>query len=176
MPPLHAEQVGDLSGRIAERLGLSPGFAARCRLAGLLHDIGKIAIPDRVLAKPGPLNEAERTLMRMHAEMGEQMARHIAGLSDAAPGIRHHHERWDGRGYPDGLAGEQIPLEARIIGCADAYSAMTCRRVYSNGREHADALRELDAERGAHFEPTVVDALLSVLDEQHRAAEQRLGI
>jgi diguanylate cyclase (GGDEF)-like protein len=176
MPPLHAEQVGDLSGRIAERLGLSPGFAARCRLAGLLHDIGKIAIPDRVLAKPGPLTVGEHSLMRMHAEMGEQMARHIAGLSDAAPGIRHHHERWDGQGYPDGLAGEQIPLEARIIGCADAYSAMTCRRVYSNGREHQDALRELGAERGAHFDPAVVEALLSVLDEQHGAAEQLLGV
>ena len=176
MPPLHAEQVGELSGRIAERLGLSPGFTARCRLAGLLHDIGKIAIPDRVLAKPGPLTDAEHALMRMHAEMGEQMARHIAGLSDAGPGIRHHHERWDGNGYPDGLAGEQIPLEARIIGCADAYSAMTCRRVYSNGREHADALNELRDERGTHFEPAVVDALLAVLDEQRRAAEQRLGL
>jgi diguanylate cyclase (GGDEF)-like protein len=176
MPPLHAEQVGELSRLVAERLGMSPGFVSRCRLAGLLHDIGKIAIPDRVLAKPGPLTAAEHALMRMHAEMGEQMARHIAGLSDAAPGIRHHHERFDGRGYPDGIAGEQIPLEARIIGAADAYSAMTCKRVYSRGRDHSAALEELRAERGTHFDPEVVDALLDVLDDQHRQTERRLGL
>ena len=144
-------------------VGLPEAVVMRCRLAGWLHDLGKIAIPDAILTKPGPLDEAEWAVMRTHAEIGESILRRIAGLADAAPAVRHHHERFDGSGYPDGLAGDEIPIEASIVACADTYSAITVDRVYRTARTPHEAIAELRACAGSQLDPTVVDAAISVL-------------
>jgi diguanylate cyclase (GGDEF)-like protein/PAS domain S-box-containing protein/putative nucleotidyltransferase with HDIG domain len=163
LPEHHVRQVADLSRSIAEALGLTEDAVLRCRLGGWLHDIGKVAIPDTVLTKPGPLDEDEQAVMRTHAEVGEQIVARIAGLAQAAPIVRHHHERWDGSGYPEGLAGEQIPLEARVVAVADAYSALTSDRVYRSACSVADALAELRASAGSHYDPRCVEALAEVV-------------
>ena len=159
----HCAQVADLAASIAAAVGLPEAVVMRCRLAGWLHDLGKIAIPDAILTKAGPLDEAEWAVMRTHAEIGESILRRIAGLSDAAPAVRHHHERFDGSGYPDGLAGDDIPFEARIVACADAYSAITVDRVYRAARTPHEAIAELRSCAGAQLDPTIVDAAISVL-------------
>ncbi len=173
MPEAHSQQVADLSGAIAEQLALSDGLVMRCRVGGWLHDIGKVAIPDSVLAKPGPLTDEEWTTMRTHTAIGEQLIRRVAGLSDAAPAVRHHHERWDGTGYPDCLAGEDIPLEARIVAVADAYSAITSDRVYQTRRGEDEAISELRRSAGSHLDPLVVEAAVTVLMAQTREVERR---
>ncbi len=162
-PAGHAEQVSALSARTAQRLGLPADAVLRARIAGWLHDVGKATIPQAILGKPGPLDDEEWTVMRTHPATGESIVRDIAALRDSAPAVRHHHERWDGTGYPDGLAGTTIPIEARIVAAADAYSAITGRRVYSPARSPEDAGNELVRGAGTHFDPAVVDALLAVL-------------
>ena len=127
-----------------------------------MHDVGKLAIPDRVLTKPGPLDEAEWETMRTHPEIGEAIVRRVTGLADAAAAVRNHHERWDGTGYPDGLRGEEIPLEARIVAVVDAYSAITAERSYKAARSHEEALAELRRSGGTHLDPVVVEALCAV--------------
>ncbi len=164
MPETHLREVAELARQIAAQLGLTEDAVMRCRLGGWLHDLGKVGVPDRVLTKPGPLDEEEWRLMRAHAEIGEGIVRRIAGLAQAAPVVRHHHEHWDGSGYPDGLAGEEIPLEARIVSVADAYSALTHDRVYRASRTAAEALEELRAWAGSHHDPLCVEALAAVLD------------
>ena len=155
----HAAQVGDLAAKLAEDMGLPATTVLRCRLAGLLHDIGKIAIPDRLLVKPGPLEPQEWKCMRSHAALGADLVESTPGLEDTSPAIRYHHERWDGTGYPDGLTGEQIPLEARIVAAADMWSSMTNHRVYKPSRAHAAALRELDRAAGSQLDPRIAAAL-----------------
>ncbi len=159
----HCAQVADLAASIATAVGLPEAVVMRCRLAGWLHDLGKIAIPDAILTKPGPLDDAEWAVMRTHAEIGESILRRIAGLADAAPAVRHHHERFDGSGYPDGLSGDEIPIEASIVACADTYSAITVDRVYRAARTPREAIAELRACAGTQLDPTVVDAAVSVL-------------
>jgi diguanylate cyclase (GGDEF)-like protein len=175
MPELHSQQVAELSAAIAQQLGLDEPAVLRTRLGGWLHDVGKVAIPDRVLAKRSALDAEEWATMRTHAEVGEQIIRRVAGLVDAAPAVRNHHERWDGTGYPDGLAGDEIPLEARIVGVADAYSAITSDRPYQAGRSREEAVVELRRSAGTHLDPDVVEALIRVLEEQTRDARSRLG-
>jgi diguanylate cyclase (GGDEF)-like protein/PAS domain S-box-containing protein len=169
----HCEQVADLSARIAAQLGLDEAMVMRCRLAGWLHDLGKIAIPDAVLTKPGALDDDEWAVMRTHAAVGEGIVRRVAGLADAAPAVRSHHERYDGTGYPDGLVGEAIPLEARVVACADAYSAITVDRVYRDARPHAEAVAELRRSAGSHLDPIVVEALVEALGDAALAFERR---
>ncbi len=159
----HAELVASLSTRTAERLGLPVDAVLRARLGGWLHDIGKAAIPRGILDKPGPLDDDEWAVMRTHPAIGEALVADIAALREAAPAVRHHHERWTGGGYPDGLAGEAIPVEARIVAAADAYAAMTAQRVYSAARTPQEAAAELRRSAGTHLDPRVVDALLDVL-------------
>jgi diguanylate cyclase (GGDEF)-like protein len=159
----HAAAVASLAATVAQRLGLPAGMVTRCRLGGWLHDVGKVAIPDAIVFKPGPLSEHEWTIMRTHPAHSEEIVRRIASLRDSAPGVRHHHERYDGTGYPDGLAGHEIPIEARIIAAADAYCAMTTDRVYSAARTAEDAAAELQRTAGTHFDPQVVGALLEVI-------------
>jgi diguanylate cyclase (GGDEF)-like protein len=163
IPEEHAEQVARLAMLTAERLQLPVGIALLCRIGGWLHDVGKIAIPERILTKPSALEAAEWTVMRTHPVVGDKIVRRVAGLHDAAPAVRHHHERFGGGGYPDGLAGEAIPIEARIVCAADAYSAMTTNRPYSAARSPQEAAAELRRSAGAHFDPKVVEALLAVL-------------
>ncbi len=163
IPEEHAEQVARLAMLTAERLQLPVGIALLCRIGGWLHDVGKIAIPERILTKPSALEAAEWAVMRTHPLVGDKIVRRVAGLHDAAPAVRHHHERFGGGGYPDGLAGEAIPIEARIVCAADAYSAMTTNRPYSAARSPQEAAAELRRSAGAHFDPKVVEALLAVL-------------
>jgi len=133
------------------------------RLAGLLHDVGKAAIPDAILLKPAALDEDEWALMRTHPARGAELVERVAELREAAPAVRHHHERWDGGGYPGALAGDAIPFEARVVAAVDAYSAMTADRPYRRARTAEDAFAELERSAGSHLDPAVVAALLSVL-------------
>jgi diguanylate cyclase (GGDEF)-like protein/PAS domain S-box-containing protein len=168
-PEAHAGEVSLLATLVAERLGLAEAGVWRCRLGGWLHDVGKVAIPDSILDKPGPLDAAEWELMQTHPGAGAEIVGRFAQLREAAAAVRHHHERFDGAGYPDGLAGTAIPIEARIVAAADAYSAMTAARPYSVARPPAEAAAELRAGAGAQFDPEVVDALIDVLGPLARA-------
>jgi diguanylate cyclase (GGDEF)-like protein len=159
----HAEEVSRQAAAVAARLGASPAIVARCRIAGLVHDIGKIAVPEGIVLKPGPLSDDEWETMRRHPVLGEDIVRLVPELRDVTAAVRHHHERYDGAGYPDGLAGEAIPLEARVLAAVDAYSAMTADRPYRMALSHEDALGELREAAGSQLDPLVVGALLEVL-------------
>jgi len=168
IPQEHAEEVARLAGLTAEHLALPARVVQRCRLAGWLHDVGKLAVSEQILNKPGPLDAAESEVMRTHSTVGADIVNRIPSLRQVAPAVRHHHERYGGDGYPDGLAGQAIPIEARIIAAADAYATMTADRPYSPARTAQEATAELRRSAGTHFDPAVVDALLAVigLDDQ----------
>lgn len=159
----HSSTVARYAAGIAARLGMEPDVVERVRIGGLLHDVGKVGIPDSILMKPGKLTDAEWVDMRRHPEIG---ARIIAspGLSDVREWVLRHHERPDGRGYPDGLGGGEIPLQARILSVADAYEAMTATRPYRAALPEAVARQELHEGRGSQFDPWVVAAFLDYLD------------
>jgi diguanylate cyclase (GGDEF)-like protein len=163
VPKDHAGDVAALATSTAEHLGLPVDVVLRCQLGGWLHDVGKVAIPTQILEKPAPLDPAEWDVMRTHPVIGEEIVRGVAALREAAAAVRHHHERYGGGGYPDGLAGPTIPIEARIVAAADAFSAMTVDRVYSKARSPAGAAAELRRSAGEHLDPEVVEALLAVL-------------
>jgi diguanylate cyclase (GGDEF)-like protein len=163
IPKEHADEVAHLAGLTAERLALPARIAQRCRLAGWLHDVGKLAVPEQILTKPGPLDDAEWALMRTHPGIGADIVHRVPALRHVAAAVRHHHERYSGSGYPDDLTGSTIPIEARIVAAADAYAAMTADRPYSAARTPQQAAAELRRSAGSHFDPTVVEALLAVL-------------
>jgi diguanylate cyclase (GGDEF)-like protein/putative nucleotidyltransferase with HDIG domain len=165
----HSEAVIEMSATVARNLGLRDAEVDRIRSAALLHDIGKVAIPDEILHKPGPLTDREWTLMREHPVIGERILSVLPGMSAVARIVRHEHERWDGDGYPDGLAGEDIPLGSRIIIAADTYHAITSDRPYRAARSHADAIEELTRCAGTQFDPNVTAALVGVLYGQRQA-------
>jgi HD-GYP domain-containing protein (c-di-GMP phosphodiesterase class II) len=154
----HSQRVGDYSARIARRLGADEPAVELTRLAGNLHDLGKLAIPEEVLRKPGTLSEAERLMLERHPQIGFRMLESL-GVQPVAEWVLHHHERWDGAGYPNRLASDQIPLGARIIFVADAYDAMTSERAYHEALSQGDALAELERCAGTQFDPAVVRAL-----------------
>jgi response regulator RpfG family c-di-GMP phosphodiesterase len=164
---LHLERIGLLCERLGLALGLSADEAQTLRYASLLHDVGKIAVPDAILTKPGNLTDEEWVVMRRHTTAGADM---LSG--SRAPIMRMaeeialtHHERWDGGGYPQGLAGEAIPLVGRICAVCDVFDALLSRRPYKEPWPLEDALAELRRERGTHFDPVVVDAFLAVVDD-----------
>jgi len=159
----HSEAVVKLTVRVAEALALNPDEVARVETAALLHDVGKVGIPDSILHKDGPLDDNEWVLMKEHPVIGERILRAIPGLGGVARIVRHEHERWDGGGYPDGIAGDQIPIGSRIILTCDAYHAMTSDRPYRKAMSHEDALRELRKNAGTQFDPQVVEALMGCL-------------
>ena len=158
----HSERVADLAARIATRLGVDGEQVELTRLAGSLHDLGKLAIPEEILRKPGPLSETERLVLERHPQIGFRMLESL-GVDPVADWVLHHHERWDGAGYPSAVAGETIPLGARIIFVADAYDAMTSDRVYRERFSDEEALDELERCSGSQFDPTVVAALAEEL-------------
>jgi HD-GYP domain-containing protein (c-di-GMP phosphodiesterase class II) len=165
----HSRAVVDLVLGVAGRLGLDARERRAAEFAALLHDVGKIRIPTAIIVKPGPLTPDERELINTHTVEGERMLRSIGGLLAEVGGIvRSCHERFDGGGYPDGLAGEEIPLIARIVCCCDAYNAMTTDRPYRGALTHEAAVAELRAGRGTQFDPAVVDALLAELAVRSR--------
>jgi diguanylate cyclase (GGDEF)-like protein len=175
----HVGDVAGLAVRVARHLGLSDEEVADVRAAAELHDVGKLAIPDAILEKPGPLDDDEWALMRRHTIVGERILLAAPALAAVAPLVRASHERWDGRGYPDGLAGEQIPLGARIVSLCDAFDAMVTDRSYRAAMPIAEALTELERCAGAQFDPAVVCAFLAVLAEGGEpfvAAEPRAAV
>lgn len=159
----HEEQVGELAERVAARLGVSAPRAVDVRHAALLHDVGKVAVPSEILLKPAPLTDAEWVTMRSHAEIGGELVARIPAFAHLAEAVRASHERWDGGGYPDGLAGERIPLAARIIAACDTYEAIVTDRPYRAASPPEDAARELLRVAGGQLDPSVVDALLDEL-------------
>ena len=154
----HSQRVAELAARTARRLGLPDEEVELTRLAASLHDLGKLAIPEEILRKPGPLTEPERIVLERHPQIGFRMLESL-GVDPVADWVLHHHERWDGSGYPDGLPGERIPLGARIIFVADAYDAMTSERVYRRRVAPDEAVAELDRCSGTQFDPCIVRAL-----------------
>jgi diguanylate cyclase (GGDEF)-like protein len=167
VPELHCTEVADLAGRIAISLDMPAATVLRCRLAGWLHDVGKIAIPDRVLGKPGPLTSAEWQVMITHAAFGADLVARTPGIAESAGAVRHHHERWDGDGYPDRLAGDEIPVEARVVAAADTWNAMTHDRVYRRALDFDAACAEVVNISGSQLDPQVAAALLAVVRQEH---------
>jgi HD-GYP domain-containing protein (c-di-GMP phosphodiesterase class II) len=160
----HSRDVVELVRSVSERLDLARDDLRTAELVALLHDVGKIRIPAEIIRKPGPLTPAERALIETHTIQGEQMLARVGGLlADVGRIVRSCHERWDGRGYPDRLAGDEIPLIARIVCCCDAFDAMTSDRPYRAARSPEEALDELRACSGAQFDPAVVAALAAVV-------------
>ncbi|HEY3550905.1 MAG TPA: diguanylate cyclase [Gaiellaceae bacterium] len=161
----HARWITDLSLRVGREIGLDERALKHLELGALLHDIGKIGIPSDVLSKPGRLTAAERKIVQTHPELGERIIAPIDRLQVVRPIVRACHERWDGRGYPDGVAGEDIPLESRIIFVCDAYHAMTTDRPYRRALSHREAVRRLAEGAGSQFDPHVVEVALRVLEQ-----------
>ena len=166
----HTEEVVRLAVAVAAELDLELDAVQSVELGAVLHDIGKVRVPEAILNKPGLLTEEEWEVMRTHPEVGEQILRPIQSLQSTLPIVRHHHERWDGSGYPDGLAGGAIPLGARIVAVCDAYRAMTEDRPYRTALPEAQARKELEQGTGAQFDAECVRALLRALDRRDAAA------
>jgi putative nucleotidyltransferase with HDIG domain len=160
----HANEVADLAVRVGERLGIGGVELDRLRYGALLHDVGKIGVPSELLRKPGPLSAPERELMDAHTAIGARMLERIPFLAPVAPLVRSAHERFDGGGYPDGLAGGEIPRGAMIIATCDAYHAMTSDRSYRAAMDREAALAELRAGAGAQFDPEVARALIEEIE------------
>ncbi len=161
----HARRVAAYSVLIAEKKGLVPREKEELRLAAILHDIGKIGIEDAILRKGGLLTEDEALLMRKHPQIGAGILGFVEEMSGVIPGVLHHHEWFDGSGYPSGLGGRAIPLQARIIAIADAYDAMTTDRPYRKALKAEDALEELGSSAGTHFDPVLAEAFAMVVKE-----------
>jgi HD-GYP domain-containing protein (c-di-GMP phosphodiesterase class II) len=172
---MHTRDVVELSLGVADRLGLDAARRRNVEFGALLHDVGKVAIPKEIINKPGPLTDAEWDVMRGHTIEGQRMLDRVGGfMRDVGLIVRGSHERFDGGGYPDGLAADAIPLEARIIAACDAYNAMTTTRPYRTAMAPAAAAAELVRCASSQFDPVVVEALLAVTGVEP-AAEQRLA-
>lgn len=159
----HSRRVTELTVRLAELLGLEGDDLIQIRRGALLHDVGKIGIRDYILLKPGGLSEEEFAIMRRHPQIGVKIIERVRGLRQTLPIIEAHHERWDGKGYPHGLAGEQIPLEARILAIADSFEAMTADRAYRPAMATEEALAILQRGRGTAWDPDLVDRFVELI-------------
>ncbi len=172
----HIERIGRFSTLLAEQIGMDPEFCARLSHAAPLHDVGKVAIPDAILLKPGPLTPAERAIVETHAEEGHRLVRGSSSsiLDMAATIALSHQEKWDGSGYPRGLAGEAIPIEGRIVAVADVFDALTSDRVYRKAFSVEDAVKMMREERGHHFDPVILDAFMEVLGRSGPDAREEI--
>ena len=164
--PGHCRRVSKLAVRLAQKVGLSGKDLVDIEHGALLHDIGKLGIPDAILMKPGPLTPQERKTVQRHPEIGSQIVGHIDFLRGALPIIRCHHERYDGSGYPEGLGGEDIPILARIFSVVDAFDALTNQRPYNTVHSLQTALEELRQNKGTFFDPRIVDAFIEMMQNQ----------
>ena len=171
----HSQQLETMAIAIAVEMGLDRQTIEDLKFGAQLHDIGKIGIPDSILKKPGPLTPEEWKIMRKHPEIGEKILSPLPKLRGAAAIVRHHHERFDGSGYPDGLKGEEIPIGARILAVVDAYSAIIDRRVYKEPRPHSEAIEELKKNAGTQFDPQVVEIFLRLFGGANPALPQVVG-
>ncbi len=169
----HSQATGAWCRRLAEAMGLSAATTDVVVKAGVLHDIGKIATPDAILFKEGALSDGEWAVMQKHAEFGAEILAELPALAPFAPIVRAHHERWDGRGYPVGLKGEQIPFEARVVAVADAFHAMISNRPYRPAIAQRDAMEILREGRGTQWDAEVVDAMIAMLDAPRTTATGR---
>ena len=172
----HSQRMAAWAEAVGCDMGMEERAIGALRWGALLHDIGKIGVPDHILRKPGPLDADEWLVMRRHPEIGAEIVSNVRVLAPVAPIVRSHHERLDGSGYPDGLSGAEIPLGARIIAVADTYSAMTDERVYRKARSHQDAVAVLVGNRGQQYDSTVVDAFLRVLSCERRESAQTQAV
>ena len=168
----HSHAVGELAARIGDCLGLTAEEVELLRIAGLLHDLGKVAVPEHILSKPGPLTETEHEAIALHPLVGYRMLTSLR-IEPVATWVLHHHERYDGHGYPDGLTGEEIPIGSRILLVADAYEAMTTDRLYRTTRSTDDALSEIRRCAGSQFDPLVVEALALVVGPGAELPDER---
>ena len=171
----HGREIAALVPRVGRMLGFHGDAAEELELAAHFHDIGKVAVPEAVLRKPGPLEPHEWELMACHVEWGAELLRHLPACERIARIVRHHHERYDGSGYPDGLAGNEIPLASRIIATCDAYGAMVSDRPYQRALSPAHALSELRDGAGAQFDPGTVAAVLALTDDSQGANLVAMG-
>jgi putative nucleotidyltransferase with HDIG domain len=171
----HAERVAAYGMEIAKVLDAPFSEDPEVEFGFLLHDVGKVAVPDSILWKPEPLTPAERTLMERHPLVGWEILREIDFLGEAKLVVRHHHERWDGRGYPDGLAGELIPLSARVFAVADVLDALTTVRPYRAPSEMIEARAMIEESAGTQFDPEVVDAFLEIPRERLERIRVEVG-
>ena len=165
----HARSIADLAVLVGVKLGMTLGEARDLRLGAILHDVGKIAVPDAILNKPGSLTEAEFEVVKAHAEVGEQILAPVPFLDGVRRIVRHDHERWDGGGYPDGLIGEEIPLGSRVVLVVDAFHAMTSDRPYRRAMTEEEAVGKLWSGAGSQFDPAVVEAFVRVLRRRRRS-------
>jgi len=169
----HVIRVTAYAMQLAEQAQLSYAAVERLRMGGLLHDIGKIAIPDAILCKPGSLTKEEFEVIKTHADIGDQIIADVTNLNYARPMVRWHHERMDGQGYPDGLKGEDIPVEARVLAIADSYDAMTSDRPYRKGMPHDEAMQEIKRHSGTQFDPELATVFVNNTEtDLKQAAEQ----
>jgi|GEM_PF-2159018 len=159
----HCTRVGDISVEIGQELGMSEVDLLHLRWSAIIHDVGKIAIPESILNKPGPLTQEEYDVVKQHPSLGEWALRDVSNAKFIANGVLYHHERWDGSGYPSGLHGEQIPLQARIIGVADVWDAITTARPYRGPLSRAKCLSIMREGRGTDFDPRVLDVFMDIL-------------
>lgn len=162
----HAERVSDSAAEVARRLKLPPDVIDQIRVGALIHDVGKLAVPDHVLNKPGPLTDDEFDMVKHHPVVGAEIVHPLIGQRHLYAIVRNHHERYDGKGYPDGLAAETIPLAARIVAVCDAYDAMVNRRAYRPAMSHREALRTLLAGRDEQWDGRVVDAFVAIQEQR----------
>jgi primosomal protein N'' len=172
----HIERIGRFSTLLAEQVGMDVEFCARLSHAAPLHDVGKVAIPDAILLKPGPLTPEERAIVETHAEEGHRLLQGSSSsiLDLAATIALSHHEKWDGSGYPRGGGGEAIPIEGRIVAIADVFDALTSDRVYRKAFTVEEAMQMMREERGRHFDPVLLDAFLEVLDSSGPDAREQV--
>lgn len=171
----HTERIGGYAAELGHRVGLSAADLHAVAYSILLHDLGRIGISETILLKQGPLTGEEREAVRRHTEIGERIAAPLEGAERFGPIIRHHHERWDGMGYPDGLSGEEIPLGARIIAIVDAFDAMTQFRPYRNPLSISEAVDELRRERDRQFDGRLVDEFVHVIEWDGLSGRERRG-
>jgi putative two-component system response regulator len=163
---LHCQRLAGFAHQLGMRAGLVPAELKGLVFGALLHDIGKIGVSDAILTKAGPLNRQEWAEMRLHPLIGERICEPLATASQFSPIVRHHHERWDGKGYPDGLRGEDIPIGARIVGLVDAYDAIIHDRPYRPARSIPEALDEIRRESGRQFDPELVTLFVPLVEDE----------
>lgn len=161
----HSHRLAQLSRRVAEEMGLDALCATEVELVAMLHDVGKLAVEPALLDHPGRLDDLQRHRLRRHTIEGEEILVQVSGLEHLGVLVRATHEHWDGNGYPDGVAGLDIPIEARIVGCADAFDAMISDRAYRRALSLAEACRRIASDAGRQFDPLVAAALLTIVGE-----------
>lgn len=167
----HSVKVAELSLRIAQHLGLPERQIRTLYWASIVHDVGKIGVPEHILLKNTSLTNDEFTLLRQHTCIGAKILKPISSFKNLIPAVYHHHERYDGKGYPDGLCGKSIPLHSRILAVTDSYDAMTSNRCYRTRLPHYQVMEEFKVNRGTQFDPEVIDALLEIAENDNLDSE-----